>query len=452
MLHSGKSATMLPSMAASSSGHWNQDGSRRWHLADLAAAVETQPDKDVTAKALDEGRPFAGAAGDERIRACSDRPFRQGFEQLANEAHRLLDFENPDPEPGIDVAVAANGDIKRKSVVGGIAGLAAGIEVPARGPPHETACRELDRKLVRKDAGRGRPVLQRGGVVVKLEQPWRTFLDEAEDIPDFARPSAREVAGHPAGHDRVHHQAMTECGHRSSQHPFAQDREMSQHEREGGVVADGADVAEMIGDALQLGHDGPQGLGAGPHGATDSRFHGARKGQRVGDGAVPRDATGKAGGGLDRTARHEPFDASVHVAEPLLEADHGLAAGREAEMARLDDPGMHGTDRNLMQLGPFGGQEAVARFAPRRGRLGGQRMTLRPAAVIEPRPRIRASFRDEPREIGDRPFEADGRRMHAADRGVTPIRTGEAQNCDRPGGTFQHGHVNHIGLGPQSNQ
>src|SRR5512134_1913617 len=30
LLQSGKSATMLPSMAASSSGHWNHEGSRRW--------------------------------------------------------------------------------------------------------------------------------------------------------------------------------------------------------------------------------------------------------------------------------------------------------------------------------------------------------------------------------------------------------------------------------------
>src|SRR5204863_5002500 len=33
LLQSGKSATMLPSIAASSSGHWNQDGSRRWQRA-----------------------------------------------------------------------------------------------------------------------------------------------------------------------------------------------------------------------------------------------------------------------------------------------------------------------------------------------------------------------------------------------------------------------------------
>src|SRR5581483_11822612 len=33
LLQSGKSATMLPSMAASSSGHWNHEGSRRWQRA-----------------------------------------------------------------------------------------------------------------------------------------------------------------------------------------------------------------------------------------------------------------------------------------------------------------------------------------------------------------------------------------------------------------------------------
>src|SRR3974390_217272 len=39
LLQIGKSAMMLPSIAVSSSGHWNQDASRRWHRATVPSAL-----------------------------------------------------------------------------------------------------------------------------------------------------------------------------------------------------------------------------------------------------------------------------------------------------------------------------------------------------------------------------------------------------------------------------
>jgi len=52
---------------------------------------------------------------------------------------------------------------------------------------------------------------------------------------------------------------------------------------------------------------------------------------------------------VDRHPAQQTFDSLVRVAETLLETHDGFAARREAEMPRLDDPGMHGSDRNLMQ-------------------------------------------------------------------------------------------------------
>ena len=51
---------------------------------------------------------------------------------------------------------------------------------------------------------------------------------------------------------------MAETGVRGAQDALAQDAAMRVHEREGGVVADGADVAEMIGEALELRHQRAQ--------------------------------------------------------------------------------------------------------------------------------------------------------------------------------------------------
>ena len=66
-------------------------------------------------------------------------------------------------------------------------------------------------------------------------------------------------------------------------------------------------------------------------------------------------------------AGHQRLDALVHVAEALFEPHHGLAAGGEAKMTRLDDAGVHRPDRNLMQ-----------RFRLRRE---GNRMGAAPAAA-----------------------------------------------------------------------
>ena len=68
MLQSGKSATMLPSITASSSGHWNQDGSRRWQRS-IRPFAQAQPDQDVAAEALDERHAFARLAAERNVDA-----------------------------------------------------------------------------------------------------------------------------------------------------------------------------------------------------------------------------------------------------------------------------------------------------------------------------------------------------------------------------------------------
>ncbi len=53
----------------------------------------------------------------------------------------------------------------------------------------------------------------------------------------------------------------------------------------------------------------------------------------------------------------------MHIPEALFQADDRLAAGREAEMARFDDAGVHGPDWDLVQIGAFSGEKLVAAVA-----------------------------------------------------------------------------------------
>lgn len=61
---------------------------------------------------------------------------------------------------------------------------------------------------------------------------------------------------------------------------------MGVHQREGRVVADRADVADVVGNPLELGHERPQPLGAGRGFDAARDLDRAGVGERVGDRAV----------------------------------------------------------------------------------------------------------------------------------------------------------------------
>ena len=178
---------------------------------------------------------------------------------------------------------------------------------------------------------------------------------------------AIEIGGDAAGHDPIHHQPVAEGVVRRAQHVFAQDAAMRVHERERRVVADRADVAEMIGQPFEFGHQRAQILRARRRLDAERRLDRMREGDAVGDGAVAGGARGELCRLRDGRARHQRLDALVHVAEPLFEPHHGLAAGGEAEMSGLDDAGMHRADRNLMQALALDRQELVGVACRRSG-------------------------------------------------------------------------------------
>ena len=84
-----------------------------------------------------------------------------------------------------------------------------------------------------------------------------------------------------------------------AQHALAQHAAMGVHQREGGVVADRADVAEMVGEALELGHSARSQTARGGTSISERRLDRARKGEGIGDGAI----AGRAAGELRRRAR-----------------------------------------------------------------------------------------------------------------------------------------------------
>ena len=103
----------------------------------------------------------------------------------------------------------------------------------------------------------------------------------------------------------------------------------------------------------------------------------------------------------------------MHVAQPLLEPHNSLAVGGEAEMAGLDDAGMHWPDRNLVEALAFRRQERIGQTLDRSGRARAERMADAPEAEVEPRPRIRQTDRLQAMKSADGAFEPDRGRMRS---------------------------------------
>ena len=89
-------------------------------------------------------------------------------------------------------------------------------------------------------------------------------LDDARDLggelrrvlAHRARVARVEVACHTSWEDAIHHEAVLERRVARAYPFFLEPRELVLRERKPDVIADRPDVAEMVRDALALGHDG----------------------------------------------------------------------------------------------------------------------------------------------------------------------------------------------------
>ena len=205
---------------------------------------------------------------------------------------------------------------------------------------------------------------------------------------------------------------------------------MGMHEREGGVIADRADVAEMVGQSFQLRHQPAQPLRARRRLNIERRFGGAGEGDAVGNGAVARRTAGQHGALGKIGARHQSLDALMHIAQPLFQPYHGLAVRGEAEMTGFDDARMHGADGNLMQAFALGRQELIARAYGRHFSSHTQRMPYAPAVMVEPGPRIGQGARFQAEEILDRALQPQGRRVKLANSGIAAVGAFQADHAD----------------------
>jgi len=90
------------------------------------------------------------------------------------------------------------------------------------------------------------------------------------------------------------------------------------------------------------------------------------------------------------------------VAQTLLQPDHCLAIRGKAKMTRLDNPGMHWADRDLVQAFAFGGKERLWFLIALRPGHVCQGVAQVPLAMIEPGPMVGQTYGFKAEEIPER--------------------------------------------------
>ena len=356
-----------------------------------AGRTGLERDEDLAAPALDpaDAARALGGRGQRRLR----RPGAQVIEQRSLKAQRFERFVEAHVDARGDVAVARAGDARRERRVGDHAGMRPRVERDAAGARGEADHAEARRGLRRQPPAGDEAVLQSRVIVVDCAQHAELALEPVGLAPQAVDARCVQVNRDAARHDAVHRVAVTEQRCVAAQQILLEAQELRQAEGQAAVVAEIAEVTEVVGKALALEQQGTQLEGARRRRRAGERFERHRVGPGVGHGAVARDAAGEPRPLEQRQRLEALLDALVLVAEPGLESQHALADDREAEVTGLDGAGMHRPDRDLVHPVAFDRDEGIGCGGFERRRVGrvvaAQREALRgPGAVPQPAARI----------------------------------------------------------------
>src|SRR5947207_2747362 len=189
---------------------------------DVAVGAYPEPYEDVAAKPLDDRHSFARICRSQRPWPLIDRPRRKLAQDLLYQRQALLDFADADPDAGIDIAFLPQRRFELQRIVRRISWRASRIEASTRGAADITSAAELPRETWRQYARVDRPVLQRSGVVIELDQLRKAPATLAQQRTNERLALLVQIAPDPARHDLIHHKSMTEASIRRAQHLLAQ--------------------------------------------------------------------------------------------------------------------------------------------------------------------------------------------------------------------------------------
>ena len=227
---------------------------------------------------------------------------------------------------------------------------------------------------------------------------------------------------------------------------------MSMHQSKRSVVANCADIAEVVCDALQFRHQRAQPYSAAGDFDAERAFDRSGEGDRIGNRTVAGRPGRQSRRPIERSAGYQRLDALVRISQSFLKADDCLAGRVKTKMPRLYNASMHWADWNLMQPFSLGRQESVWRKGSVRWCSRAKRRDDRPSSMVQPRPRIRRADRLIAEQILYRALQADRRGVISADRRKLSSLAGQAGDGELASPSIQQRHMDRARIAPKSGQ
>src|SRR6185369_6962037 len=290
------------------------------------------------------------------------------------------------------------------------------VQLLAAGPGDITDRAEIARGFHVKYPGPPQPIIQRRIEVVDRHQPLELIQKPGQLLFNEGVGVNRYICGYPAGNDPVHQVAVAEQTLVAAERNLLEPHQLVEDEGKSGIVGNGADIAQMVGNPLPLQHERPQPGSPGRHLRLGQFFYSAAVGQAMGHGGIARDPACQPRPFLPGNLLETLLDPLVGVAEPLLQIEDILAHGLKTEMPRLDDPGMHRPDLDLVDPLSFRPDPLVLPGNPRHPLTGSKGFpegpgVRRPILVLDPGTQIGMDMpgRQETEQAVDRPPETEGR-------------------------------------------
>ena len=179
----------------------------------------------------------------------------------------------------------------------------------------------------------------------------------------------------------------------------------------------------MVVETFELQQRTAQELGGLRHLGLAGVLHGQAVGEPVPDGGVPGDPLGDLEAGGDVFSLAQPFDPLVDEPQPGLHAEDGLPHHPEPEVPGLDEPGVHRSDRDLVDAG------ALDRHERERSGIDDHRRdvarsvahgmpALRPVLMEHQAPGLGVAERLDPEQVGQLALEPAGRKRQSGQGGT----------------------------------
>ena len=172
---------------------------------------------------------------------------------------------------------------------------------------------QTQRQLALHATGGHEAVLQAGVFIVDAAQRAHLALDGIALRTHASGCRCIEIESHATGHHRVHHEAVAEQVARKALPVLAQPRELGQSEGQRGVVAQGAEVTQMVGDALAFEQQRTQPGRTHGHNNAGSRLQRHAVSPGVGHGRITADAPGESVSFESVQRAEAVLDAFVHI-------------------------------------------------------------------------------------------------------------------------------------------